>query len=74
MAIYSCKGCVAPKRYPGCHAVCPEYLAQKEQHDKDKAVMDQKKYIADGLNSQAMSGIYKAQMNAKRIRGKTHSK
>lgn len=58
MAIYACKGCVAPK----------------EQHDKDKAIQDQKKYIADGLNSQAMSGIYKAQMNARRISGKTHGK
>lgn len=35
--INSCKGCVAPKRYPGCHAVCPEYLADKEEHERRKA-------------------------------------
>lgn len=72
--IYSCMGCVAPKRYPGCHAVCPEYLAQKEQHDKEKEIMRQKKLIEDGLNSQVILGVYKAQKIAKNIKGKTHWK
>lgn len=34
--IWCCKDCVAPKRYPGCHDHCPEYLAQKEKHDKER--------------------------------------
>lgn len=25
MAIYPCKDCVPPKRYPGCHDHCQEY-------------------------------------------------
>ena len=25
-----CKGCVAPKRFSGCHDVCPEYLKFKD--------------------------------------------
>lgn len=29
--IKCCKGCVAPKRYPGCHSNCPEYLMEKKQ-------------------------------------------
>jgi hypothetical protein len=70
MAIYACKGCVAPKRYPGCHAVCPEYLAQKEQHDKEKAEAFKKKHIYDGLNAQAVSSIYRSQKIAKRLKGK----
>ena len=70
MAIYSCKGCVAPKRYPGCHAVCPEYLAEKEQHDKEKAIIDHNKRIYNGLNSQAVNSIYRSQKIAKRLKGK----
>lgn len=69
MAIYSCKDCVAPKRYPGCHAVCPEYLAEKEQHDKEKEIIAKKKYIYDGLNAQAVSSIYRAQKIAKKLKG-----
>ena len=34
--IWCCKDCVAPKRYPGCHDHCPEYLVQKEKHDKER--------------------------------------
>ena len=29
---YSCKGCT--KRHSGCHADCPEYLAQKAEDNK----------------------------------------
>lgn len=29
MKIKCCKDCVAPKRHPGCHGVCPEYLYEK---------------------------------------------
>ena len=68
--IFSCKGCVAPKRYPGCHAVCPEYIAQKEKHEKEKAIIDQKKRIENGLNSQALSSINRAQRIAKHMKGK----
>lgn len=72
MTIYSCKGCTPPKRYPGCHGSCPEYLAQKEQHDKEKAIIDQKKRIESGLTSQAVNGIYRCQKVAKRMKGKKH--
>lgn len=34
--ISSCKNCVAPKRYPGCHAVCQEYLEAKAEHERRK--------------------------------------
>ena len=29
MKIKCCKDCVAPKRHPGCHGVCPEYLYER---------------------------------------------
>lgn len=29
-----CYECVAPKRHPGCHAHCEEYIAEKSERDK----------------------------------------
>ena len=45
---YSCKWCKPPKRHPGCHSTCSEYLSEKEEYDsrmaeqrkKHKAEMD----------------------------------
>lgn len=31
-----CKHCKAPKRYPGCHDRCPDYLKDKEEWNKLK--------------------------------------
>lgn len=31
-----CKGCVAPKRKPGCHAACPEFAEYSEKRIKQK--------------------------------------
>ena len=28
-----CIGCVAPKRYPGCHAKCIDYIITKAYHN-----------------------------------------
>ena len=71
MAIKCCFGCVAPKRNPGCHGHCPEYIAEKEQHDKEKAVADQKKAIACGLTSQTLTGVNRAYKARKRMSSKS---
>ena len=60
MGIYSCKGCVAPKRYPGCHVHCPDYLAEKAKHDTEKAEIEKRKYIEYGLDCQCARGFYRA--------------
>ena len=70
MAIYCCRGCVAPKRHPGCHDHCPEYLAERAEHDKLKAAADKKKAINDGLTAQAMAGVNRAQKIRKHMKGK----
>ena len=70
MAIKCCLGCVAPKRYPGCHGHCPEYIAEKEKYDKENGIADQKRAIADGLTSQTVTGISKANKARKRMQGK----
>lgn len=51
MAIYSCMGCVAPKRHPGCHGCCSEYLEEKAKHDERKAEMERQKNIERGLDA-----------------------
>lgn len=67
--IYSCKGCVAPKRHPGCHGTCPEYLADKEQHDKEKAEADKKRMVESGLTAQALVGVNRAHKAQRRMKG-----
>lgn len=45
MKIKCCKDCVAPKRHPGCHGVCPEYLYEKalwEEHRRFSELYEQR--------------------------------
>lgn len=35
--ISCCKGCVTPKRHPGCHGLCQEYRDEKAEYDRRKA-------------------------------------
>lgn len=44
--IWCCKDCVAPKRRPGCHGSCPEYIVQKAEHDKERFEQAQKDSIS----------------------------
>ena len=37
MAIKCCKDCVTPTRYPGCHAKCEQYKAEKAKWEESKA-------------------------------------
>lgn len=56
---FSCKGCTAPKRYPGCHDHCPEYLTQKADHEERKAIADKEKRISNGLYDQRVTALAK---------------
>lgn len=31
-----CINCVAPKRYPGCHSACPDYISEKQKREEIK--------------------------------------
>lgn len=66
MGIYSCKGCVAPKRHPGCHDTCPEYQEEKAAYDKRKEQHDKEKTVSQGIYEQVTRGVRKA---GKRKRG-----
>jgi hypothetical protein len=67
MAIYSCKGC--EKRTPGCHSKCPDYLAEKAEHDRLKAEADKKRDISIGIRDQRTRGVNKA-IKSRRAGGK----
>lgn len=63
MAINCCYGCVAPKLFPGCHGTCPEYLAEKEEHDKRKAELDRERDITGAIVGDQMRKVYRAMKN-----------
>lgn len=69
--IYCCYGCVAPKRHPGCHGVCQEYLAQKEEHDRIKAAHDKANQTAGAIIGIQTNKVYKAMkgLRYKKFRG-----
>lgn len=64
--IRCCYGCVAPKRYPGCHAHCPEYIQEKAIHDAQNEAERKKKQISNGLAVQRNASVEKALRNGKR--------
>ena len=66
--ITCCKGCVAPKRHPGCHSSCPEYLAQKAEYDRLKAENDRKKSIDANIYNSRYEKIDKARKNRRRLK------
>ena len=55
-----CYGCVAPKRYPGCHSHCPEYIEERAEYDRRKAAEDQKNAVSNGIYLQKSDGVYRA--------------
>jgi hypothetical protein len=36
-----CRVCKAPKRHPGCHSKCPEYIEQSKLWEQQKKAMRQ---------------------------------
>lgn len=60
MAIKCCYGCVAPKRHPGCHGHCPEYLAEKEQDEKEKEQYRKNRDISVSIYQQRADKVAKA--------------
>lgn len=66
MAFDCCKGCVKPKRHPGCHDHCPEYEEEKRIHEKRKAADNKRRSINLGLYEQRTAAVTKALRNKKR--------
>lgn len=60
MAIKCCYGCVAPKRYPGCHGQCPEYKAERAEYDRLKAIHDREQQVNTAIYSSRTEKVTKA--------------
>ena len=66
MGIKCCLGCVAPKRYPGCHGSCPEYLNEKALHEAAREEAFRAKQISAGLSDQRFHGVVKAEKHKRK--------
>ena len=60
-----CHYCVAPKRHPGCHDKCPEYLKEKAKYEERKAIEDKKRFTGVGIQQQKNRSIRKAMRTRK---------
>ena len=60
MAIRCCNGCVAPKRYPGGHSVCPDYIKEKAEHDAWAEAGYKRRSIRSGLINQQYNAVSRA--------------
>lgn len=58
--IICCKECKPPKRYPGCHGQCPEYLAQKAEHERLKEAENKQKQTSYGITVERTNAVTKA--------------
>ena len=68
--IYCCKGCEAPKRHPGCHGKCEEYIKQKTEYDRLKAEYDKKEQVIGAIHGERGYKVYKARKGYRGMKGK----
>lgn len=45
MPIKCCKDCAPPTRYPGCHAKCEQYKAEKVKWEEEKKLIKANKTV-----------------------------
>lgn len=60
MSIKCCHKCVPPKRTVGCHATCPDYIAEKKLHDEKREEQQKQRRISDGVYDQRASSVRRA--------------
>jgi hypothetical protein len=60
---------VAPKRNPGCHSVCPEYIKEKAEHDAQMAEAYKKRKLEQDLTAQRGRAVSKALGSKRKSRG-----
>ena len=60
MAIKCCYGCKPPKRHAGCHATCPEYIAENKQHTEEREASYRKRVAVQGVYAMRDEAVTKA--------------
>lgn len=65
-----CKNCIPPKRYPGCHGHCEEYLSEKKELDKIREKIARERRYNDDYYSASGRRVeyFKKQQNKKRAK------
>ena len=58
--INCCHHCVPPKRHTACWGHCPEYAAEKAEHDRLKAAEEERRRIQNNIINQRMEHVAKA--------------
>lgn len=58
--IKCCHHCVPPKRHPGCHGTCPDYIEERALYDELKDAADQVKHTQRGIVMQRDEAVRKA--------------
>lgn len=61
-----CHHCVAPKRHPGCHDHCPEYLEAKAAYDKKRQEARMDRFISGYVKKNIIDA---RDANTKRLKG-----
>ena len=61
--ICCCRYCQTPKRHPGCHGACEEYITERAEYDRLKAIYDRERDINIGIVQQRGDSVYKALKN-----------
>lgn len=62
MSSFTCKGCGS--RFPGCHATCEKYLAEKKAWDEMMAEVRKRKAVQNGLDDHLINTTYKNKKRA----------
>ena len=63
-----CRYCKAPKRYPGCHSECPEYIERKKLWEEYKEAEKLSKSVEFGASPAQMSAVRNIQRKQRQNR------
>lgn len=55
-----CRYCIAPKRHTACWDHCPDYIKERAEYDKRKAIEDKKSAVRNGIYMQKVDGARRA--------------
>jgi hypothetical protein len=56
-SIDCCRYCVVPKRHPGCHGQCPEYIKERAELDRHNAILKKERETDRQIYQQAADSI-----------------
>lgn len=61
-----CHHCVAPKRHPGCHDHCPDYIRAKAKYDQKRIDAREQSWVSSYVKKSIVDA---RDSNVKRLKG-----